>query len=108
MRKAFSSFRNVRNRFPASTNLRIDGFLIKIRKCLIFASIHPPPSLNQDQGNVFTLRECAQSIPRMILPLYRSYRKKIFSENDPKWFHPPIKLFFIYLISRATLKKVGQ
>ena len=29
----------------------------------------PIPSLNQGQGSVFKVRECAQSIPRIKLPL---------------------------------------
>ena len=39
----------------------------KFQNCSIFASIHTSISLNQDQGSIFTLRECAQSIPRMKL-----------------------------------------
>jgi len=65
---------------PRLKNLRIDGFLIKIRKCLIFASIHPPPSMNQGQGSVITLRECAQSIPRIKLPLEGHLLKKLLGK----------------------------
>ena len=57
-------------------NWCIEAKIIKIRKCLIFASIHPPPSLNQGQGSVFTLRECAQSIFRIKLPLEKSFLQK--------------------------------
>ena len=64
---------SARNRFPALKNLRIEDFLIKIRKYLIFTSILPPLSLNQGQGSVFRVRECAQSIFRKILPLYRLF-----------------------------------
>ena len=71
----------MRNRFPAQKNLRIDGFLIKIRKYLIFASIYPPHSLNQDQGSVFTVRECAQSIPRL-----EKRNNRRFSYKNPKMF----------------------
>jgi hypothetical protein len=40
-------------------------------------------SRKQGEGGVFALRECAQSIPRIELLLYRSYREKNFlSEND--------------------------
>ena len=39
----------------------------------IFASIHTSISLNQGQGSIFKLWECAQSIFRMILPLYRLF-----------------------------------
>ena len=34
----------------------------------IFALIHTLISLNQDQGSIFKLRECARSIPHMKLP----------------------------------------
>ena len=55
---------NVRNRFPRiklPPSRMISGR--KIEKISIFASIHPLHTLNQGQGSVFTLRECAQSIP---------------------------------------------
>src|SRR6478752_5569539 len=56
----------------------------KFQNVSIFASIHTSISLNQDQGNMFTLRECAQSIFRMILPLYWLFwQKKIISELVP-------------------------
>ena len=51
------------------------------KKSLIFASIHPLPSLNQGQGSVFTLRECAQSIPHLEKP-----RNRRFSHKNPKMF----------------------
>ena len=45
----------------------------------------PIPSLNQGQGNVFMLRECAESISRikLLLGMYflQKFSKKIFSEN---------------------------
>src|SRR6185437_15448808 len=47
----------------------------------IFASIHTPISLNQGQGSIFTLRECAQSIFRIILPLYRPFWQKNFQSR---------------------------
>ena len=51
----------------------------KLQNFSIFASIHTSFSLNQGQGSIFTPRECAQSIFRMILPLYRLFwQKKIF------------------------------
>jgi hypothetical protein len=82
----------------------------KIRKCLIFASIHPIvlkrwgatnvvpnrknfflkndfrfntpiSSLNQGQGSAFTVRECAQSIPRLEKP-----KNRRFSHKNPKMF----------------------
>src|SRR5687767_9360843 len=40
-------------------------------------------SLNQGQESIFTLRECAQSIFHMILPLYRLFWQKKFSEISP-------------------------
>ena len=56
----------------------------KFQNFSIFASIHTSISLNQGQGSIFTFRECAQSIFRMILGLYRLFwQKKIFSENPP-------------------------
>jgi hypothetical protein len=33
-------------------------------------------SRKQDEGGVFALRKCAQSISRIKLPLYRSYRER--------------------------------
>jgi hypothetical protein len=45
-------------------------------------------SRKQGEGGVFTLRECAQSIPRIKLPLYRPYRENFLSEID--LFGPPI------------------
>jgi hypothetical protein len=44
-------------------------------------SIHPPPSLNQGQGSVFTVQECAQSIPRLEKP-----KNRRFSHKNPKMF----------------------
>ena len=38
----------------------------------------PIPSLNQGQGRMFKVRECAQSIPRIKLPLRGHLLKKIF------------------------------
>src|SRR3569833_1026718 len=55
----------------------------KFQNVSIFASIHTSISLNQGQGSIFTFRECAQSIFRMILPLYRLFwQKKFSSESD--------------------------
>ena len=42
---------------------------IKIQNFHIFASIHTSISLNQGQGSIFMLRECAESISRIKLPL---------------------------------------
>src|SRR6185437_4064853 len=53
----------------------------KFENFSIFASIHTSISLNQGQGSIFTLRECAQSIFRMILGLYRLFWKKNFRKN---------------------------
>jgi hypothetical protein len=53
-------------------------------------SIHQFHSLNQDQGSVFTLWECAQSIHRIKLSLYGSFLVKKFS--SPKKFFRPRKL----------------
>ena len=39
------------------------------------------PSLNQGQGSVFMLRECAQSIPRLEKP-----KNRRFSHKNPKKF----------------------
>jgi hypothetical protein len=36
----------------------------------------PIPSLNQGQGSIFKVRECAQSIPRIKLPLEGHLLKK--------------------------------
>src|SRR4051812_19800236 len=41
----------------------------------------PIPSLNQDQRSVFTVRECAQSIPRLEKP-----KNRRFSHKNPKMF----------------------
>jgi hypothetical protein len=49
----------------------------------IFASIHTSIFLNQGQGSIFTLRECAQSIFRLEITLKSRFleenRKKIFA-----------------------------
>ena len=66
---AFSQFFNALNRFLA------------FFKCLVFASIHPPLSLNQGQGSIFALRECVQSIPRLEKP-----KNRRFSHKNPKMF----------------------
>ena len=42
----------------------------------------PIPSLNQRQGSVFTVRECAQSISRLEKPKNRQ-----FSHKNPKMFY---------------------
>src|SRR6185312_14542377 len=66
----------------------------KFQKIFIFASIHTSISLNQGQGSIFTLRECAQSIFRIILPLYRLFWQKKFStENDLLSFKKMSKTF---------------
>src|SRR4051794_37798764 len=60
----------------------------KFENFSIFASIHTSISLNQGQGSIFTLRECAQSIFRMILGLYRLFwQKKFFEKNFRKNLH---------------------
>src|SRR6202012_342360 len=41
----------------------------KFQNFSIFASIHTSISLNQGQGSIFTLREYAQSIPRIRISL---------------------------------------
>src|SRR3954447_19580741 len=42
----------------------------------------PIPSLNQGQRSVFTVRECAQSIPRLEKP-----KNRRFSHKNPKIFY---------------------
>ena len=49
----------------------------------------PIPSLNQGQGSVFKVRECAQSIPRIKLPLEGHLLKKF-----KKIFYPDPVLDF--------------
>jgi hypothetical protein len=56
----------------------------KMRFLRLFASIHRP-SLNQ--GSVFSLLKCQIRIPRMFLPLERSFSEKIF-ENFFTWVAP--------------------
>jgi hypothetical protein len=57
----------------------------KFQNFSIFASIHTSISLNQGQGSIFTLRECAQSIFRLEITLKSRFleenRKKIFEKN---------------------------
>ena len=67
----------------------------KFQNFSIFASIHTSISLNQDQGSIFTIRECTQSIFRMILPLYRLFWQKNFSEISPHFLPPPSKIFYL-------------
>ena len=50
----------------------------KFQNFSIFASIYTSIFPNQGQVSIFTLRECAQSIFRMILPLYRLFWQKNF------------------------------
>jgi hypothetical protein len=49
---------------------------------LIFASINTSISLNQGQGSIFTLRECAQSIFRLEITL----KSRFLEENRKKNF----------------------
>ena len=81
VREAFSSVGNARNRFSAWSYPQKYDFEGEISKFSIFASIHTSISLNQGQGSIFTLRECAQSIFRMILGLYRLFWQKKFSKK---------------------------
>ena len=78
-KEAFSRLESARNRFLAQKNLRIDGFLIKIRK--FDFRFNTPISLNQGQRSVSMLRECAQSIPRLEKP-----KNQRFSHKNPKMF----------------------
>ena len=59
----------------------MDAFLENIEIFSIFASIHRIHSLNQGQGSVFMLRECAQSISRLEKP-----KNRRFSHKNPKMF----------------------
>jgi hypothetical protein len=61
-------------------------------------------SRKQGEASVFTLRECTQSIPRMILPLYRSYRK-FFWRLTPKWFFKKFTMNYNAIVSN-TLRVV--
>ena len=55
----------------------------------------PIPSLNQGQGSVFKVRECAQSISRIKLPLemyfLQKFSKKIFFGERAPIVTPPLK-----------------
>jgi hypothetical protein len=64
----------------------------KFQKFSIFASIHTYISLNQGQGSIFTLRECAQSIFRMIISYIDCFGKKKFRPKMT-YLHllPPLK-----------------
>ena len=53
----------------------------KFQNFSIFASIHIFVSLNQGQGSVFTLRDCAQSISRLEKP-----KNRRFAHKNPKMF----------------------
>src|SRR3954447_14934615 len=63
-----------------------------------FSDIHTPDSLNQDQGSVFKLRECAQSIPRIKLALIGLFLKKCF--RSKKHIKSPKFRFFIHPINK--------
>jgi hypothetical protein len=55
-------------------------------------------SRKQDEGDIFALHKCSQSIPRIKLPLYRPYREKkekILSENDLLSGPPLRKMAFL-------------
>src|SRR6185437_10936638 len=56
----------------------------------IFASIHTSISLNQGQGSIFTLQECAQSIFRMIIPNKVIFTKNFFSQMVAKCTTPSL------------------
>ena len=67
--------------FPHETTPRNMILRKKFQIFSIFASIHTSISLNQDQGSIFKLWECAQSIPRLEKP-----KNRRFSHKNPKMF----------------------
>jgi hypothetical protein len=88
----------------------------KKRKFSIFASIHQLHFLNQGRDNFFMLRKCAQSIPRIKLPL-DAFRAKIefvwfsrqYTESIPwtrvrKCFHFSLKTLPCPCISLFSLQ----
>src|SRR3954465_4963214 len=54
----------------------------KFQNFSIFALIHTSISLNQGQGSIFTLRECAQSIFRLEITL----KSRFLEENRKNFF----------------------
>ena len=83
-RETFSSFGNMRNRSSAWNFPQKYDFEGEISKFSIFASIHTSISLNQGQGSIFMLRECAQSIFRLEITLKSRFleeNRKIFFER---------------------------
>src|SRR2546430_17691287 len=83
----------------------------KFEKFSIFASIHTSISLNQGQGSIFTLRECAQSIFRMILGLYRLFWQKKFRLRLVPKCYPSFKnscLFYKLFITYRRMEKTND
>jgi hypothetical protein len=70
-------FLNVKFGFSAHFYPKRGRFKAKITSLRLFASIHNTPSMNQK--SVFSLRKCQIRIPRMFLPLERSFPEKIFT-----------------------------
>src|SRR6185312_7746873 len=58
-----------------------------------------PHSLNQGQGSIFTLRECAESISRIKLPLKGHFLEKNFSDSESRWWPPQSGIVPIFLTS---------
>jgi hypothetical protein len=74
----------------------------------IFASIHSPHSLNQGQGSVFMLRECAESISPIKLPLrmyfLQKFSKKFFRRSGHD-FYPYFKIKWRVHFAAKSLEK---
>ena len=114
VKEAFSRFGNAHNRFSAWNYPPEIWFF---QNFSIFASIHTSISLNQGQGSFFTLREYAQSIPRIRISLktmfWEIFRKKIFFEKMTSknykicvFFGPPcISSFNIFPLCKARRKQ---
>jgi hypothetical protein len=91
------------------------GVLTRKSKNFLFSSIHQLHSLNQGQASVFIVRKCAQSIPRMKLPLYGSFLVKNFpvpnnffepqkSQLCTFFTHPVYKLIcYVYVYKNIDL-----
>ena len=65
----------------------------------------PIPSLNQGQGRIFKIRECAQSIPRIKLPLEGHLLKKFKKFSTPTLFWTFLKKRYFW---RGVAWKDGQ
>src|SRR6185437_4890582 len=82
----------------------------KFQNFSIFASIHTSISLNQGQGSIFTLRECAQSTFRLKITIKNRFledkrNKQAINVTLPKKYKKPENTLFS---NRRSQKQIFQ